>query len=634
MVVLVLAGALLALAAVSYDAERPLYGGSALSLLALLTIFTGLSMSWSVAPDLSLQELGRTLTYLAVFAVAIMGARQFRGSGRSLLAGILLTGLAVCLWALATRVFPGAIGEQVLGARLGAPFDYWNALGGMAALCVPGALWLGSRHDVHRIASMLAYPALGVLLLTVLLTQSRGALAAAVIAAIGWFVFVPLRLRTAPVVGVAVVAIAPIAAWALSKDAFTAALQPLSVRESVAGSFGLILVATLVVLAGAGIVAVRLRDRTTLSMSARRKSGLALAGVAALLALSGLAVFAGSGGGIEGRLVQLTADKSTVAGSGAGRLGSTSSSRGEYWREAFDVFKDRPVVGSGADGFTLARLQYRNDPRSASHAHGFIPQTMADLDLLGTLLVLLLLVAWAVAAARAMGIRRRGATPLEWTPDRIVLTGLGLCVLAYGLQSAIDWTWFIPGPTVAAIAAAGFLAGRGPLRDDATAQSPAVRISRDPLRMIAAAAIAITALLSAWAVWQPQRSTTAVEQAITLSDKGQDAAAIAQANRAREIDPYSAEPLYAKATAITAAGRPRLAYRVLEQAVAEHPRDPDTWLRLSQFELTELDLPTRALESANAAFSIDPKSPRVNVIAAAARTAIAASTIPPPPPAP
>ena len=33
-------------------------------------------MAWSVAPDLSLQELGRTFTYLAVFAVAVVAARR------------------------------------------------------------------------------------------------------------------------------------------------------------------------------------------------------------------------------------------------------------------------------------------------------------------------------------------------------------------------------------------------------------------------------------------------------------------------------------------------------------------------------------------------------------------------------
>lgn len=629
--VVVVAGLILAAAVTVYDPARPLNGGTALSLFALLTILTGLSMSWSITPDLTLQELGRTFTYLAVFAVALIGARQFPRWGESLLVGILLAGLAVCVWALATRIFPASIGGDVLGARLGAPFDYWNALGGMAALCVPATLWLGARRDGRPVFAVLALPALGTLLLTILLTQSRGALAAAVVATIGWMAFVPLRLRTAPLVGIAAVAVVPITAWALSKDAFTAAFQPVSAREAVSGTFGLMLAATLLVLAVAGFVAVRLRARADLSLSVRRRAGIALVGLVALLALSGLAVLAGTGGGLDGRLNQLTSGKSTVAGSGAGRLGSVSSSRGEYWREALHVFGDHPVVGSGADGFTLAALKYRTDPRAANHAHGFIPQTMADLGVVGLLTALALLVAWAIAAARALEIRRRGGSdPPAWTAERIVLVALGLSVLAYGFQSTIDWTWFIPGPTVAGVAAAGFLAGRGRPSDDVAI--PTERPHRDSLRTVAAAAVAVTALLSAWAVWQPQRSANAVDSAITLSDNGKDAAAARQADRARAIDPYSADPLYAKATALTGSGRPIQAYRVLEQAIQEHPRDPDTWLRLSQFELTELDLPTRALASANAASAIDPKSSRATLMANQARAAIASSA--PPPPAP
>ena len=75
---------------------------------------------------------------------------------------------------------------------------------------------------------------------------------------------------------------------------------------------------------------------------------------------------------------------------------------------------------------------------------------------------------------------------------------------------------------------------------------------------------------------------------------------------------------------LTDARRKIEAYRTLEQAVAEHPRDPETWTRLAQFELDELNLPVRALASVNAAFSIDRYSPRINGLGNQARQAIAA----------
>jgi tetratricopeptide (TPR) repeat protein len=138
-----------------------------------------------------------------------------------------------------------------------------------------------------------------------------------------------------------------------------------------------------------------------------------------------------------------------------------------------------------------------------------------------------------------------------------------------------------------------------------------VATRRDPLRLVAAAGVVVTALLCAWAVWQPERSQSATDEAIALAGEGRTAAALKEADRARDIDPYSPDPLYARATALSEAGRVVDAYRVLEQAVAEHPRNPDTWIRLGQFELDDLGLPTRSLQSARAAATIDPASTRV-----------------------
>jgi len=609
--VILAAGALLAAAIPSFDVSRPLYGGGAVAFLTLLAIITGLSMNWSVAPDLSLQELSRTFTYLAVFTVAVIAARRVPRGARPLLIGILLAALAVCLWAFATRIWPDSLGGEVLGPRLGAPFDYWNALGGMAALAVPATLWLAARRDGSRLSAALAYPALGTLLLTILLVQSRGALGAAVLAALIWLAFVPLRLRTAPVLLVAAAGVAPVAAWALTKDAFTEPLQPLAAREEVAGTFGLLCVAMLAGLLAAGYAAIRIRSRVRPSMQTRRRAGVVLATGLAVVAVVGIATVGSGTGGIG----ELTAERSSVAASGADRLGSVSSTRGEAWRRAFDVFKDKPVLGSGADGFSLARLEFNRDPRAATHAHGFIPQNMADLGLLGLFTALALIAAWLLAAGRTVGARlQRGQIGPDWTEERILLTTLALVAVAYGLQSSIDWTWFIPGPTVAALAAAGFVAGRGPLAPVGEAEPerpPVAATGRDPLRLILSAGVIVTAMLCAWAVWQPQRSQSAADRAVELANAGDLRGALREADRARDIDPYSPDPLYAKATALSERGQLIAAYRVLEQATVEHPRNPETWLRLSQFELDDLGLAARALTSAQAAAIIDPSSVRV-----------------------
>ena len=95
---------------------------------------------------------------------------------------------------------PGLAGRaRTHYARLQEPFGYWNAVGLTAAMGAIGCMWLGARRTGHALLSALAYPALGLLLLTLLLAYSRGALVALAVGLVLWFAIVPLRLRGAAV---------------------------------------------------------------------------------------------------------------------------------------------------------------------------------------------------------------------------------------------------------------------------------------------------------------------------------------------------------------------------------------------------------------------------------------------------
>ena len=99
---------------------------------------------------------------------------------------------------------------------------------------------------------------------------------------------------------------------------------------------------------------------------------------------------------------------------------------------------------------------------------------------------------------------------------------LALTAIVFGLQSAIDWTWFIPGPTAMALVAAGFVAGRGPLtaaRQGETAELRDAPVERSEMRLVAAAAVMVAALLAAWAIWLPEAADRATGDALTLLDQ-------------------------------------------------------------------------------------------------------------------
>ncbi|MEX2024474.1 MAG: tetratricopeptide repeat protein, partial [Thermoleophilaceae bacterium] len=84
---------------------------------------------------------------------------------------------------------------------------------------------------------------------------------------------------------------------------------------------------------------------------------------------------------------------------------------------------------------------------------------------------------------------------------------------------------------------------------------------------------------------QPVAADRAAARSYELLDAGRPAEALREAERARDHDPYSNEPLYARAAALGEQGRDAAALATLRQAVLEHPRDPQAWLRIATFEL-------------------------------------------------
>jgi hypothetical protein len=626
-VLTVLVAGVVVAAGVAWGRRGPLYGATAVLLFALLAFVTALSVTWAIVPELAYIEAGRTLTYLAIFAAGVAGARLAIHAAPAVIQGILLAALAAVAYALLSRVWPGALAEDELSNRLGQPFQYWNALGTTAALAIPGLLWLGTRRAAGVVSRALAYPGVGAAILAILLSQSRGALAAAALGAVVWFAVVPLRLRSLPVILVPVAFAAAVGAWALSKDAFSASAPSLAVKEEVAAEFGLLLLLLVAGLFAAGVAVNIALDRGLVPPEMRKRAGLLAVGATGLVALAALASVAlserGLTGTIEDRFDELTSETETApTGSGAARFGAASSTRGKYWKEARLVFEERPSVGTGAGTFRVARLRHRTDPSVTGHAHGFVPQTLADLGLVGLAVTTLLLLAWLLAAARTIGLlprrlpwgRERGEAPAprEWTPERVTLFALALITVVFGLQSAIDWTWFVPGPTAMALLAAGFVAGRGPLAaTEEREQALGLRerlAERSPARLAAAGAVLLAALLAAWTIWQPEAGDRATGDALALLDDGDFEGALTKTEDARSADPLSAEPLLVRASIETQANRESDARDTLEEAVLKFPGSVDTWYRLAAFQLGTLDRPLRAAQTVQGALYLDPLS--------------------------
>jgi hypothetical protein len=617
-VLMVLASGAVIAAAFLWGRSGSAHGMTTLLLFALLAFLTAVSILWSIVPELSYVEAGRTFSYLAVFAAAVAGVRLAPRAAPQLLLGILIAATVAVAYALASRVWPAALAENEVSNRLGQPFDYWNAVGCVAAMAVPITLWLGSRRAGPAIARVLAYPAMGAFVLAILLTQSRGAAAAAAAAAIAWFALVPLRLRSLPVLLLPLGAASAVAAWAFSKDPFSKSLQPLSAKEAVAGDFGALVLLMVVHLVLVGAAVELAAEHRAPSARMRRRVGVVAVAVACLAPLGAFTSVAFSERGIGDRLHDLTSETKVAPQEGGGRVFAASSSRGKYWREAFRVFNDRPVKGVGAGAFEKARLRHRTDQSVTQHAHGWIPQTMADLGLVGLFIATLLFLVWGLATLSATGLLPRRLTQAgpddapaprrDWDAGRIALVTLALVPLAYGVQALLDWTWFIQAPTAMALIAGGFLAGRGPLGADDLAE-PAPRPGRPDRYRIAGAVAAIgTALLLAWTIWQPEASDRATNEALALADQHKFDEAISKTEHAEDLNPLTPDPLLVRAAVDTQANRVDDAQENLERAVIRFPGDPQTWYRLAAFQLGTLDSPEQALETLKGALYLNPHS--------------------------
>jgi hypothetical protein len=513
------------------------------------------------------------------------------------------------------------------------------------------------------------------MLVTLLLAYSRGALVALALGLALWFCIVPLRLRGAAVLLTGALGAAVVVAWDFSKHALSSESVALAARTVAGRQLGVLLVAMLAALTLAGVAIGFCTGVRAPSPFFRRRAGalLLILPLLALVAVVGALSVSHRGltGTISHDFSSLTNPNAKVPPNTPGRLTAIASVRARYWNEALEVFRDHPLLGSGAGGYRTARLRYREETLEVRHAHGYGVQTLADLGVVGLILTLGLLLTWMAAAGRSthpfnrrwtswrelggvtdghggldnpqsatdnqddrrgedgrrgrwrrLGRMRWRHVPAPYTPERIGLLSMLCVVVVFGVHSFADWTWYVPGNACVALLCAGWLAGRGPIESTggeeiSAAEGTSVETNhraprRDPRSLGIACAVIVAALLAAWVQWQPLRSEDAAQEALSLitRDPGR---ALATANAAVNRDPLSVQALFSLAKVQQAAGDGALTRATLERAVRLQPSNPQTWLALGEFELPSD--PQAALNDLHSAIYLNPESIAPELIA-------------------
>jgi len=562
------------------------WGGATLALFAAFTAVAGLSIVWSVQPDWSWFGADQLLAYLAAMTAAAAAARVFPERWPAVAGGITGAMVALSAYALLAKVFPATLASGNTYGRLQQPFGYWNAVGVCAALGLPGCLWLGARRDLRGWARGLSVPAMTLLIAAIALSFSRSSILVAVLAAGCFLAVVPLRLRATWMLALAAVCSVPVIVWALGHRGVTSDGVAPALQDSAGHSFGIVLVVVLAIAVAVGVAAGLAADRVGVPPTARRRIGLVLVGLLALVPVAAVVALAASHRGLTGEVSHawstLTSSKTTV-GDTSSRVTQLGSSRPLYWHQGLDVGAHALLKGAGELGYGLARLRYTTNPAKSDQAHSYVIQTFADLGLIGVALTAALLVAWVIAAGRALARRVAWSElPAGRVAERQGLIVLAAVVFAFGVQSALDWTWYFPGVAVPVLVGAGWLAGRGPL----LAPVGRARTRRSLLDRPGTGAIitliAAVAVGAAWVVWQPLRS---VQDLTNAENASSNAVAFADARASASADPFSIEPFLQLSTLYQGLHNRPGARRALVQATQVQPQNADGWIALAQYDL-------------------------------------------------
>ncbi|MFL5818579.1 MAG: tetratricopeptide repeat protein, partial [Conexibacter sp.] len=134
--------------------------------------------------------------------------------------------------------------------------------------------------------------------------------------------------------------------------------------------------------------------------------------------------------------------------------------------------------------------------------------------------------------------------------------------------------------------------------------------------------VVVAGLVAAWTIWQPQRSVDASDAALATLFAGHPQDALADAQDAVDLNPLSIDPLLTLAAVQRANRQPEAARATLQRVVRLQPANPESWLRLGQFEL-DAGHARRALRLLGAAIYLDPRGPEAQTAYAQAQQTVA-----------
>lgn len=518
-----------------------------------------LSLLWTENTVQTVAEGFRALAYVGVVAALVLVVR--RRTAPALLRGVLAAITLVCIYGLATELFPDRIGsyDPVATYRLSEPIGYWNGLAAFAAMGALLALGVLAR-DSNVVARCLAAAAFPLLVCTLFFTFSRGGWVALGIGFVAALALDPARLHL--IVATITAGIpAALALWAaLSAEALTNrdALLFAAVDQGREVALIVVLCSGLAALAAVALVAAERRVHPSRSVR------LAFATLLLLLAIGGtgavLVNFGGPLGLVRDAYDAFKAPPPPDPEDLEQRLFTFSGTyRPELWEAAWEDYRAHSVLGSGAGTYEQFWNRTRPIPHIVRDAHSLYLEVLAELGPIG---LALLLVALGVPAVAAVGARR----------EPLAVGAIG-AYAAFLFHAGVDWDWELVGLTAPALACGCALLALRPTPRAPLVPATGARFAGAAV-LVALAGVAFVGLAGA--------SASAASQEAADAAPPDYAEAEDEARKARRWAPWSSEPWQRLGEAQLAAGELAAARASFRKAIAKEPMDWELWFRLAE----------------------------------------------------
>lgn len=571
---------------------------AAAALLLGFLAWTALSLAWTDSSGNTSAEIARVSTYLGVFVLgmAIRGAHGVRQMVAAIGAAVAVLAVIALLSRLHPAWFPSAdqTGEFLPGVRdrLSYPLGYWNGVAALTALGFPLLLNLATtgRSIALRALATAALPAMA---LTVYLTISRGGILAGVAALVVYLALAGDRAPRLATTAVAGVGGAILIAGADQRNALQANLQNAVAHHQGNEMLWMTIVVCLAVgLIQAAISLVLLNDlRPSWTVPGRRFTQIATGAAIVIVVIAGI--------GLHGpRRISHAVDEfksGKLATGGASRLSSAAGEqRYPLWSSSLHEFSSEPLHGTGAGTFELWWNRNGHRESSVHDTHSLYLQTLAELGVIGFLLLAGFLVLALGAGAREVIRSNVGERP----DHAAALAG----VVAFLVSAAIDWVWQIPVLPIAMLLLAGALLTAWARPGD---RRPAA------LPMVVRVVLAVVSLAAVVAIAIPLTSQASIRESQSQASAGELTAALASARDARNVEPDAGLPYLQEALVLEQAGNYPEALSAALLATHHEPANWKNWLILSRLQ-AESGQAKAAVASYRQAKTLNTVSPILN----------------------